>query len=157
MRDESGNEIWCPYCGSPSECPHLLAAIDRTFSECRGGYAFERYDEFRTAIERAFLRSLRRGGAIRQSWNDPELSALWDGALKEWSIGDEGVTIDLPTLDCVIVKLFAEAGALEYPRSVDEPSTAPGFSSVITLLHAEHPRDVFEAALSNLNELLLSV
>lgn len=67
MLDSDSHEaIRCPYCGSLDDCQHLLAVVDETFGECLGGYAFDRYFEFREMVEgtlRKLLRSKQPGNA----------------------------------------------------------------------------------------------
>ena len=150
MRDEeSGEEIRCGYCRSVGDCPHLLAVIDRSFVECSGGYAFDRYAEFGEAIEKAFLALLSMDQRGRPNWQDSDLAELWTGAAEDYSPGDEDVPLDGDCLNRLIIDLFCEAGGEEYPGSIDDGG-GPGFSSAISLFYAERPREVFESALSRL-------
>jgi len=104
MRDENTrDEVRCPYCRSVGECSHLLAVIDRTFNECMGGYASQRYDEFRNVIENAFAPLLARGQQTKPSWNDPEIAELWDYALESRPPNNEGISLESYVLDRLIV------------------------------------------------------
>jgi hypothetical protein len=151
MRDEyTGDEIKCPYCASVGDCSHLLAMIDRTFNECAGGYACKRYGDFGNIIENAFGQLLRGGEQKKSPSNDPDITELWHHALESFSSGDAEVALDSNALDGLIEVLLIEAGAVKYPRPIDDGCGAPGFSSAITLLHAMNPKGVFESALSNL-------
>jgi len=151
MRDENtGEQIRCPFCGSVDECSHLLAVIDRTFNDCPGGYASDRYHEFRTVIENTFAELLTSGEQKKPSWTDPEITQLWHYALEEWSLGDEEVSVDPYALNRLIVELLSESGAVKYAGPIDDDWGVPGFASAITLLHAANTQSVFEAALSNL-------
>jgi hypothetical protein len=86
MRDEdTGKEIRCPYCASKDDCAHFLALIDQTFNECSGGYACERYHEFRTLIEAEFLRLFRRGDHKGCLWISGTLRELWEYAYESHS------------------------------------------------------------------------
>jgi hypothetical protein len=156
MCDENtGKEIRCPYCASSEDCTHFLALIDRTFNECSGGYACERYHEFQTLIEAAFLRLFRRGDHKGCSWSSETLRQLWEYASASHSQNDDEVSLDQYALTRLIIELFEAAGAVEYPGSI-ESSGAPGYCSAWTLFHAKNPRTVFEAALSKLKVLLKS-
>ena len=151
LRDEdTGREILCPFCGSPDDCDHLLALIDQTFSECDGGYAFERYHEFRTRIEAAFIRSLREGGHKQRSRRKDELSELWQYARTAYSPGYEDVELDQYVLTRLIIELLEAAGGVRYSGPIDSGG-GPGYSSALALFHARNPQAVFEAAVANLN------
>jgi hypothetical protein len=154
MRDEdTGKKIRCPYCASSDDCAHYLALIDRTFNECSSGYAYERYHEFQTLIEVAFLRLLRRGDHKGCPWSSETLRELWEYACEAHSLKGDDVSVDQYLLTRLIIELFEAAGAVEYPGSIDS-SGAPGYCSAWTLFHAKNPRTVFEAALAKLKVLL---
>lgn len=151
--EDTGEEIQCVYCGSPDDCAHLLAVIDKTFVECSGGWAYDRYGEFQRTIEKVFLASLLKGSDEQPVWEDPELVELWTGAVADYSADDEYVSLDGSVLNRLIIELFNEAGGDEYPGPIDDGG-GPGFASAITLFYAQNPQDVFELALSKLSEQL---
>ena len=153
MRDEdSGEAIQCPYCGSEGHCKHLLAVIDRSFLECSGGYAFDRFHEFRKKIEGAFLKKLALGTSPAVKWHDDLLDDLWTYAQDNYSREDEySVEIDRDTLFRLIVELLRESDGDEYPGTIDDGG-APGFSSAIALFHAASPAAVFDKAIALLAE-----
>jgi hypothetical protein len=155
MRDEdTGEAIQCPYCGSDGsegDCEHVLAIIDRSFLECSGGYAIDRFKEFRQHIEKAFIDKLRIGAISSGRWKDDAIEELWEYAKDNYSEADgDWIEIDGDVLFRVIVELFEEAGGDEYPGLIDDGG-GPGFSSAITLFHAQSPNVVFNRAV----ELLL--
>jgi hypothetical protein len=157
MRDEdTGKKIRCPYCASSSDnCPHRLALIDRTFNECSGGYACERYNEFQTLIEAAFMRVFRRGDRKGCPWSSETLRTLWKYACKVHSRKNDNVSVDRYVLTHLIIELFEAAGGVPYPGSI-ESSGAPGFCSAWTLFYADNLQTVFDAALAKLKVLLKS-
>lgn len=155
MRDEdSGEPIQCPYCGSEADCKHLLAVLDRTFLNCTSGYAYDRFREFDTKIEDAFLKKLPLGTSPAVKWHDELLDDLWTYAKDNYSIADrDSIAIDGDTLFRLIVELLGEAGGDEYPGTTDYEG-GPGFSSAITLFHAADPKEVFDEAIALLAERL---
>ena len=165
MRDESsGNLIQCPYCGL-ADCSHLLAMIDVSFNDWwEAGYAGEdeRYYEFHRVIEDAFRQLLRKG--VRECpMTHPKLAELWKYALLDYSPGpkvplkgeDEEISLYPSLLNTLIIELFENAGAAAQD-GIDDHG-APGFSSAMTILHAENPQAVFDAALLQLRQLLTLV
>lgn len=152
LDEDTGEPIDCPYCGSEDECPHLLAVLDRTSLECSGGYAFDRFDEFRDAIAGVFLGRLQADAPLVTTWKDPFVLDLWNHARENYSTHDDAddIEIDSDSLFGLIEDLFNDAGGEEYPGSIDD-DRAPGDSSAITLFHARHPAKVFVKALTLLN------
>ena len=153
MRNEdTGEPIQCPHCGSKDDCPHLLAVIDSSFLECSGGYAYDRFNEFRAKIEESFLKYLQTGKASGRKWNNPELRELWTYADSQYPETGE-VDIDGDVLFRLIVDLLEEAGGEEYYGPIDDEG-GPRFSSAITLFYSKNPQDVFERAISDLDDYL---
>ena len=139
----------CPHCGAEEEnCPHLLALIDETFSECGGGYASTRCEEFSEVIEDSLSKLLRKSKRKRVRWNDKEIQELWHYALKNYSPEDGEVSLDPSAVTNLIVKSLKSSGG-EYSGPVYEEG-GPGLSSVLCLLYAEKPKKAFDAALSKL-------
>ena len=150
MHDEdSGEEIRCFYCGSTEDCPHLLAVIDRSFIECTGGWAYDRYDEFSSAIESSFLPLLSPGAGQSVEWGRPELAELWQSASEAYSEEDDFVSLDGYVLTRLIVELLEMAGGEQPSGSIDDGG-GPGYASSISLFYARDPQQVFERALARL-------
>lgn len=145
--EDTGEDVECPYCGSDGDCPHLLAVIDRTFLTCNGGYAFERFGEFRTMLEEAFRKHLRTAIGASHEWKQYYLQELWNSASKQYTVGSDDVYLDKDVLFDLIIELLGDAGGDEYPGSIEDDG-GPGYSSVIKLFHAEDPKVVFGRALS---------
>jgi len=153
VRNEDTDEaIQCPHCGSEDDCPHLLAVIDRSFLECSGGYAYDRFDEFRTTVEGSFLKQLQMGTTSSKTWNDEHVRELWIGAMEEYSKTGE-LCIDGYVLFRLIVNLLEEAGGDEHRGPIVDDG-GPGFSSAITLFYANNPQEVFARAVSDLKDRL---
>lgn len=153
MRNEdTGDEIKCPRCGSDDDCPHLLAVIDSSFLECSGGYAYSRFGEFSTAVEKAFLRILQSRSASKAKWKDRDIQELWASAKEGYEKSGE-VWLDCDVLFRIIITLLEEAGGEQYYGPIDEEG-GPGYSSAITLFHAKNPKKVFDGALSDLKAML---
>ncbi len=53
MPSEDNESAQCPYCGSDSECEHLLLCADTTFRRASSGALFEAFDEKWGSILRA--------------------------------------------------------------------------------------------------------
>lgn len=81
------------------------------------------------------------------------MADLWAGALEAYSSDDVCVSLDGDVLNRLIVELFEEAGGDQYQGPIDDGG-GPGFASAITLFYAQSPREVFERALSKLNQRL---
>src|SRR5262249_328978 len=107
-----GKKIRCPYCASSDDCTHCLALIDRTFNECSGGYAYERYHEFQTLIEAAVVRLFRRGDHKGCPWGSETLRELWKYACKAHSLKSDDVSVDQYVLTRLIIELFEVPGAV---------------------------------------------
>lgn len=157
MKDEDSREpIRCPYCGTEGDCPHLLAAIDETFNECSGGYASDCYQEFRMVIDNSFGRLLQKGVRDDLTRESGELHELWNYAVKDYDSEDGEVSIDPYVLTRLIINLLEVSGGKKYPGSIYDGS-APGFTSVICVFHAQRPQSVFETALSELKARLRKI
>ncbi|MGO8720196.1 MAG: hypothetical protein ACLQMO_13430, partial [Acidobacteriaceae bacterium] len=69
---------------------------------------------------------------------------------------DEDVSLDPGILNTLIIELLENAGAA-VQHSIEDLGGAPGFSSAMTILHAENPQTVFDAALLQLRQPLTLV
>ncbi len=150
--EETGGPILCPECGSKDDCPHLLGVIDQSFLECSGGYAYDRWSEFRSAVEESFSRRLQLNGESSTTWSDNELQELWEISLSEYSETGE-LVVDGDTLFRLIIEMLEDCGGRQYSGLIDDEG-GPGFASAISLFYAQNPRAVFDAALVSLKELL---
>jgi hypothetical protein len=174
MRDEdTGEEPRCDYCGAKSDCKHLLAVIDRSFLECYGGYAFDRFDEFTEIITKAFM-SVLRTESYEHRWKDDDLNDLWDYTVENY-VPDEdlyfedeeeaeeyydnchnyewNVHLSGDNLYDLIIQLFEDAGGESHPGSLVN-GEGPGMTSTVYQYYAEFPQKVFEKALSILKKRL---
>lgn len=155
LRDEdSGEGIRCPCCDSGQDCPHRLALIDRTFCDFSSGYCANRYDLSGDLVEAAFLEKLKGGATREYSWDDEDLDALWQYAFDNYSAGADYVEIDGDVLMRLEIGLFEQAGGEEYPGLIEQDGEGPDCSSALTLLFAENPAKVVEAAESELRKRL---
>ena len=75
------------------------------------------------------------------------------GAVEAYSSEDDYVSLDGYVLNRLIIELFEEAGGDQYQGPIDDGG-GPGFASAITLLYAQNSQEVFELALSKLNQQL---
>lgn len=93
MIDENtGEEPKCLICGSPEDCSHLVADIDRTFGECNGGALFDMEQKFRLEIATKFLKLLEV--EANPEWQNHEIEELWQKAQAEYDPDDEYVMLD---------------------------------------------------------------
>ena len=74
------------------------------------------------------------------------LNDLYEGALTDYSPGDDYVVISPSTLLQLIVELLFEAGATPHAGSVVVEG-GPGMSSSMEILYAKNPAEVFAAGL----------
>lgn len=158
--EDTGEEPTCPYCGSAEDCPHLLAVLDMTFSTCEGGYCYERFDELKEPVERAFKERLLSTGTRppRQQWKDNYVQELWTEVLEQGLPEDIEDDLDLPGLalfELIIEVLEAADGYRIYGSLVTEGG--PGMSSAMELFYAEDPKVVFEKAVEELDRRLSDV
>jgi hypothetical protein len=153
--DDSEDVVPCPYCGTEEDCEHLLAIIDKTFNECGGGYACDRYEEFGQIIEGSFGKFLRQGERKRFKWGDKEIQELWFSAVENYSPEDGEVSLDRDVLTALIINLL-EVSRGVHSGSVSDDS-GPGLSSVVCVFHANNPKKVFDSALSKLKVRLRKV
>jgi hypothetical protein len=154
MKDEdTGEDIPCPWCEAVGDCPHRLALIDLTFGQCDGGYAFDRWSEALTAVEdglRFILKNRRISKAKQLSWT---LRNMLTYAREDFDRKSDWISIDGSAFTRLMVESLTEAGGQEYEGSIVDEG-GPGASSAMALLHAEDPKAVFEAALTDLSEVL---
>jgi hypothetical protein len=150
-REENTGKTICPYCASSDECDHCLAMIDRTFNECDAGYASERYNQFQTLIDAAFVGSFQLGDRKECPWSDEIFCELWQDARKAYSPNDEEVSLEPDARTSLIIELLEAAGGV---RCEDSDAGPPGFSSALTVFYAKNPQSVFETALANLRRRL---
>src|SRR5688572_4870267 len=86
--DPEDGEPECPYCdGSKDKCKHLLAIIDITFDECRGGYLYGKYGKFFYLVADKFEETLRLKHDVQFAGFDDYLDELWETA-KEQSVNN---------------------------------------------------------------------
>ena len=82
-------------------------------------------------------------------WGNKEIRELWRNAVKKYSPEDKEVSIEPYALTRLIINLLESSGGKIYSGSISD-GYAPGFTSVICLLHAKSPKSVFKAALTKL-------
>jgi hypothetical protein len=150
--EDTGDAVECPFCGSEDDCPHLLAVLDRSFNECNGGYAYSRFHEFAERITETFERELKAGRKARKPEEDGLVAELWEYAVEAYPESKE-VELDDDVLFNLVAELFDDAGGEEYPGSIIVEG-GPGYTSALTVFHAEDPARVFERALSGLQQRL---
>ena len=153
LNENTGEEIRCPYCRAAGECPHLLAVLDMTFNSCTAGYACRRFPDFERMARNTFMELLPNGATEEHSWIDGELAELWKYAQEAYSPSDQDAFLDSGIITRLIVNLFNGAGGEEYTNLIDGEG-GPGCSSAITLFYAEHPVEVFNAAITAFDALL---
>ena len=146
MWDENSNDaITCPYCGGAESCEHLLAVLDRTFGECSGGFAYERFGEFTDQVETAFAKALSADDVEDVDWDTDDLRELWEIARESLDVKNGDFTVESTVLIRVVADLFSEAGGDEYEGPATE-GELPDMSSSLSVFHAEDPKTVFARA-----------
>lgn len=147
--DKSDDANLCTYCGAEIGCEHLLAYIDKSFLECCGGYAVNRFLEFNKHIEDAFRIEKQRGTVASPVWKDDQINELWKFAQEQTSSDyPDDVEIDHDTLFRLIIEIMEDCGAEDFQYINDEENEQPGFSSSVSLIYADDPAKVFNAAIS---------
>ena len=144
--EDTGEAIRCPYCETEDWCKHYFAAIDRSFLECSGGYARERFDELSKLIEAAFRKHLQSKQKPTIKWEDYHLQDLWDNV--ETESGGNEVYLDGSMLIELIVELFGEADTVELDGVEDD---GPGLCSAMSIFYAEDAKKAFDQALADLS------
>jgi len=153
MRNEdTDEEVTCPICGVVDDmCAHIVASIDRTFSETHAGEFYERETEFRALVEEAFLPHLQKG--VKMDWGGGILNELWSEAVANYSAEYEEVALDGFCFYQLVDELFTEAGAIE-PAGPIIDDGPPGMSSAVSLYYSEDPKQIVDDAYSRLVEML---
>ncbi|MDP9350559.1 MAG: hypothetical protein M3P51_03325 [Chloroflexota bacterium] len=141
MHDEdTGEDVECPFCGSGEDCEHLLAVLDMTFHECRGGSVMTHLDTLRNQIQSAFAERLRTQAAPVESWKWDHLGELWDYSEDAYQSSGE-VEIEEAAFLGLVVELLEQSGGEEYPGSVIDEG-GPGFTSSMIVMYAADPAAV---------------
>lgn len=146
MWDENTNDaIVCPYCGAAESCEHLLAVLDRTFGECLGGFAYERFGEFTDQVETAFAKALGADDVEDVDWDTDDLRELWEIARESHDAKNGDFALESTVLIRVVADLFLDAGGDEYANP-ESDGELPGMSSAPGVFHAKDPKTVFAKA-----------
>ncbi len=93
--------------------------IDLSFSECRGGYAYSRFDELHSTIEHAFTKRLQLTNTSLSKWEDNRLQELWECVTEEYE-RTKKVSIDGYILLLLLIELLKSAGSEEYMGPIDD-------------------------------------
>ena len=139
--EESGKEPACIFCGSTGDCPHLVAVIDRTFADCKGGALYEAIDKFRKILADSVFHKIRaRDGAT----SDHELASIVQEAIENYDPEyPDDVFIDGQMFLTWLIEALIDAGAEEHSGYVVEEG-GPGQSSALSLLFAPDPERVIQ-------------
>ena len=144
--EESGQEPSCMFCDSKDDCPHLVAAIDRTFAQCNGGALYDALGNLREVLSDKFLATLRAGKVFDSGTLDDEIAAIAQEARVNYDLEyPDDVYIDEYMFLAWLTEVLIDAGAEEPPGYIVEEG-GPGQSSALTLLYASDPKVVIEAA-----------
>ena len=160
--ENTEKSVLCPHCSKEDDCPHLLAVIDLTFSECLGGYACSHgLGELEGLIEEAFQKHIKAGTTPLKVIGDENLHQMWvyAGEYLEATHGDEDddylpeIEIDNDALLRLAVELLFDAGGEERSEIVDDEGI-PGQASSMTIIYAREPKMVIDKAIENLTKIL---
>lgn len=148
INEDTGEEVVCPICNAIEywTCGHLVASLDRSFGECRGGALSDREVEFSSIIEDAFLPHLKDGS--KPSFGYSSFEELWDAAKENFSSRDGYVVLDGDIWQRVMIEHLEDAGAFDLPGPLMDPG-GPGMTSSMSLLFADKPNEVVGKALQD--------
>lgn len=144
MDEETGEEPVCLFCGAAGDCPHLVAVIDRTFAECKGGVLYDAIDNLREMLSSKILETLKSGKRFQPESSDEEIYVIANEAGEDY-IPDypEDVYIDENMFLTWITQQLIDCGADEHPGYIVEEG-GPGQSAALTLLYAMEPKKVIQ-------------
>lgn len=153
MKNE--NDIYeCPICNNEEywDCGHLVASLDLSYGECRGGIFFDHVNHFLSLIENSFLDHLKNGK--HPQYSSKPLSDLWKFARDGYSGEQSGdLELDIDLLQKFFISLLVANGAKDV---VGEQLSLGGLGaeSMVVLLFSDHPPMVVERALHQLKAYL---
>jgi hypothetical protein len=145
FNEDTEEDILCPVCDAPEywECGHLVADIDRTFAECKGGVLFNQMGMFSNVIKEAFLRLLKADD--EPVFKSVNLEELWHSTQQNFEPKDDDVILDTDIFLRFLIEILEEAGANDLAGSIIE-SGGPGMTSAVSLLFDDEPKVVVRNA-----------
>lgn len=151
--EETGQEPSCIFCEDKDGCPHLVAVIDRTFSECCGGALYETLDNLRDMLSDIVSGMIQAPEYLDKDSVDYELGEVLQDAVENYDPAyPDDIFIDNGMLLSWLIEALISAGAEEPPGDIVEQG-GPGQSSALTLLYAKHPDRVIQQVEKTLDDL----
>jgi len=144
--EDTGQEPSCIICGATGDCPHLVACIDITFSDCSGGILYDHIGELRGFLEDAILARIKRKGVSELPCTNTVMDEIFTEAIQQYDPEYiDYVYIDERLFLNFLIDALIDSGADEFEAGLVEDG-GPGQSSAITLLYAEDPLQVIRVA-----------
>jgi hypothetical protein len=151
--EKTGQKPSCIFCEKKDGCPHLVAVIDRTFSECYGGALYEILGDLKDMLSDIVSGMIKGPEYLDKDAVNHELGAILQEAVGNYDPAyPDYISIDNRMLFDWLIEALISAGAEESPGYIVEQE-GPGQSSALTLLYAKHPDRVIHQVEKTLDDL----
>ena len=153
IEEESLDAVRCPFCGSDTDCEHLVAIIDMSYRSLEGGALYELIGPLCQRVGAAAARRIRADPGVVSRIRDPHVKDLLEEIESEIGgpdeFGDEegddptwpGVAASEGTLLHLAIEILPELNVQTPSGSVFE-GDSPGYSSAMEVYWSRQPEKV---------------
>lgn len=153
--EETGGKPTCIFCNSNADCEHLVAIIDKTFTNCIGGAVYNHIGNIEELLSEIIVIIKQTTGLISEHEIGLHFPPIYQAAVENFdSKYPDYIYIDTGKYFDWLVAALVDAGAEESPGYFVEEG-GPGQSSALSYLYAQNPKVVVESVVNILNDIRL--